>query len=330
MAQGWFDPEIVPASWFGSEATAVGWFDEDLVALGSSGPTYTLTADSASFALTGQTAGLAFNRVLSASSAGYTLSGQTAGLSFNRVLAADSASYSLNGQAVTLTYTPLSGPTYTLTADTAGYALTGQDTGLLRGWTLAAGNGAYSLAGQDATLSYSGSSVDVKVTWLAFDTASEPCDVKVSWLCFDTASTPCDVKISWLCLDTAATGVDGDGSKHKPRKFYLRRKGKILLFDTAEQADAYAEAEEIANAAIDKAKSRGAKKRVIARVFRDVPEPVEVIGISELEKLIENYQLPYDMGALLMRNDYAQIIDIQAIIRRLQDDEDEEFLLIFA
>lgn len=191
-------------------------------------------------------------------------------------------------------------------------------------------------------------STDVKVSWLAFDTSSEPCDVRVSWLCHDTASatcdvkvswvchdtssSTCDVKVSWLCLDTAATvtGVDGDGSKHKPRKFYLRRKGKILLFDTAEQADAYAEAEEIANAAIEKAKSRGAKKRVIARVFRDVPEPVEVIGISELEKLIENYQLPYDMGALLVRNDYAQIIDIQAIIRRLQDDEDEEFLLLFA
>lgn len=260
MAQGWFDPEIVPASWFSSEATAAGWFDKDLVALGSSGPTYTLTADAAS------------------------------------------------------------------------YALTGQDAGLLRGWTLAAENAAYSLAGQDVTLTHSGSSVDVKVTWLAFDTASEPCDVKVSWLCFDTASEPCDVKISWLCLDTAATvtGVDGDGSKHKPRKFYLRRKGKILLFDTAEQADAYAEAEEIANAAIEKAKSRGAKKRVIQRVFRDVPEPVEVIGISELEKLIENYQLPYDMGALLMRNDYAQIIDIKAIIQRLQDDEDDELLLLLA
>lgn len=176
----------------------------------------------------------------------------------------------------------------------------------------------------------SGSTVDVKVTWLAFDTASAPCDVKITWLCHDTASSPCDVKVSWLCLDTASTSADGDGSKHKPRKFYLRRNGKILLFDTAEQADAYAEAEEIANAAIEKAKSRGAKKRVIARVFRDVPEPVEVIGISELEKLIENYQLPYDMGALLVRNDYAQIIDIQAIIRRLQDDEDEEFLLLFA
>jgi len=303
-----------------------------LLALGGSGPTYTLTADSASYALSGQATGLSFNRVITADSAAYTLTGQATGLAFNRVLVADSASYALTGQAVTLTYTPLSGPTYTLTADTQSYALTGQSVGLARGWTLSAESASYSLTGQNVTLSYSGSAYDIKVYQAFVNTDATPYDIKVYQALFDTSAVPYDIKVYQCGFDTAAAAnQSGDGGRlYKPRKFYLRRKGKILLFDTAEQADAYAEAEEIANAAIEKAKSRGAKKRVISRVFRDVPEPIEVIGLSELETLIENYKLPYDMGAILMRNDYAQVIDIQAIIRRLQDDEDEEFLLLFA
>lgn len=43
---------------------------------------------------------------------------------------------------------------------------------------------------------------DIKVSWLAFDTAATPVDVKVSWIAFDTAATPVDVRVSWLAFDT--------------------------------------------------------------------------------------------------------------------------------
>lgn len=116
------------------------------------GSPYTLTADSASFSLTGQTATLAFNRTLAADSASYTLTGQATGLAFNRVLTADSASYALTGQDATLTYTPISGATYTLIADSASFALTGQPVGLAFNRVLAADTTSYALTGQDATL----------------------------------------------------------------------------------------------------------------------------------------------------------------------------------
>jgi hypothetical protein len=51
--------------------------------------------------------------------------------------------------------------------------------------------------GNQASIS-TGGSVDVKVSWLQFNTQATPCDVKVSWVQFDTNSTPCDVKVSWL------------------------------------------------------------------------------------------------------------------------------------
>lgn len=73
----------------------------------ATGATYTLTAESGSFALTGQDAGLAFNRVL----------------------VADTNSFALTGQDVTLTYTG-NGYTYTLSAESGSFALAGQDATL--------------------------------------------------------------------------------------------------------------------------------------------------------------------------------------------------------
>lgn len=143
---------------------------------GGGGPTYTLTADSASytltgqatgltfnrvltadtqsFALTGQAAGLAFNRTLAAASGSFALTGQDAGLAFNRVLSAASGSYALDGQDVTLTYTPISGATYTLTAASGSFALAGQDTGLAFNRVLTADTQSYSLSGDVAGLAF--------------------------------------------------------------------------------------------------------------------------------------------------------------------------------
>ena len=140
------------------------------------GATYTLTAASGSFALTGQDAGLAFNRVLAADTQSYALTGQATGLAFNRTLAADSGSfaltgqdaglafnrvlsaangsYALDGQDVTLTYTPISGATYTLGAASGSFALTGQDTGLAFNRVLTADTQSYSLSGDVAGLAF--------------------------------------------------------------------------------------------------------------------------------------------------------------------------------
>jgi len=122
----------------------------------------------------------------------------------------------------------------------------------------------------------------------------------------------------------ASSGGDGGTSK---RKYYIRRRKQILIFDSVAQVDAYIEAEEEAAEAIAKAKSRGAKKRVIARVFKEQPEAVEITPLAEL---IESYKLPYNVGELIASENYQQIVDIQRIIQRIRDDEDEELLLLLA
>lgn len=122
------------------------------VPVAAGGDTYTLTADSGSFALTGQATGLALNRVLSAASGSFALTGQAAGLAVNRTLSAASGSYSLTGQNATLTYTPTSTATYTLAAASGSFAVSGQDVVLAYNRVLSAANGSYLLTGQNATL----------------------------------------------------------------------------------------------------------------------------------------------------------------------------------
>jgi hypothetical protein len=50
--------------------------------------------------------------------------------------------------------------------------------------------------------------VDVKVSWLEFDSGGTPIDVKVSWLQFDSAAAAADVRVSWLAFDTQAPSAD--------------------------------------------------------------------------------------------------------------------------
>lgn len=125
-----------------------------------------------------------------------------------------------------------------------------------------------------------------------------------------------------------ATGGDGDGSMSRKR-YYLRRKGKILLFDTAAQADDYLEAEEEAQKAIAAAKSRGAKKRIAAKILKAV-EPVESVEIAPLQELVKAYSMPVNLPKLLTQQDYQQVMDVRAMIQRIQDDEDDELLLLLA
>lgn len=141
---------------------------------GAAGGAYTLTADSGSYTLTGQAAGLLAGRVLAAAQGSYALTGQSVALLKGNTLAAAQGSYALTGQDVallrglllsaaqgsyalsgqdaTLTYTPLGA--FSLTADQGSYTLTGQSVSLLWGPVLAAGQGSYTLNGQDATLTY--------------------------------------------------------------------------------------------------------------------------------------------------------------------------------
>ena len=168
--------------------------------------------------------------------------------------------------------------------------------------------------------------VDVKVAWVAFDTAAAPCDVKVSWVAFDTAAAPCDVRVSWICLDTAAS--TSYSQEVVLRKWYVKRKKRIYVFATPEEADAYIEAEAEAEAAVSKAQrtSRRARKRLRDKLL--TVEPIQTVDIDWLSELIAHFQIQADLAALLAQQDYERVLQIMAMAMEMQDEEDIELLLL--
>lgn len=118
-----------------------------------------IAADQGAFALTGQTAGLLFNRTLVAANGSYALTGQDVTLqkdtpgAYN--MPADAGSYAWNGSDAL--------GDYAMNAGMGSYALTGQDVTFSRtypqNYTLSADGGSYTFNGQNARLDWSGAPI---------------------------------------------------------------------------------------------------------------------------------------------------------------------------
>lgn len=113
------------------------------------------------------------------------------------------------------------------------------------------------------------------------------------------------------------------------RRVYIKRDKRILIFDTLEQADAFVEAEELAQEAIDKAQktSRRARKRVKTRFVKDVAQP-EVIELDLLSRLVKGYAIPVDFPKLIQSQDLQTIAAINLLAMQMQDEEEIELLLM--
>jgi hypothetical protein len=140
----------------------------------STANSYTLTAGSGSFALTGSAATLKAARLLTASAGSFTVTGSPATLKKGYLLTASSGSFVLTGSVATLTAARkltasagsfvINGAAATLkrglllTAGSGSYALTGSSATLLKALKLVAGSGAYTVTGSSATLTKSSAS----------------------------------------------------------------------------------------------------------------------------------------------------------------------------
>ena len=111
-----------------------------------------------------------------------------------------------------------------------------------------------------------------------------------------------------------------------PRKqrYYVKRKKQILIFDSAEQADAFLDAERQAEETIQKAQktSRLARKRLRTKIFKAIEQP-EIVPIDYPE--FRSIQLP----EFTTQQDLAEFVRIALIARDIQDEDDLEALLMF-
>jgi hypothetical protein len=146
MADGIFDPLLVPGAWFDETVIPLGWFDEDFVEGASTGGAgYTLSVTAASITLTGQTVGLRVERKLAVTAAFVTLAGQNVTFRRGYRLSVTAAAVSLTGQDVALR------AARRLSVSLASVSLAGQSVSLLAGRKLAVSPASVAVTGQDVS-----------------------------------------------------------------------------------------------------------------------------------------------------------------------------------
>ena len=110
--------------------------------------------------------------------------------------------------------------------------------------------------------------------------------------------------------------------------WYVKRKKRIYVFNSAQEADAYLAAEAEAEAAVAKAQktSRRARKRLRDKII--TVEPIQTVDVDQLAQAVEHFSIPVDLPYLLAQQDFDRVMQILALAADMQDEEDVELLLL--
>lgn len=133
---------------FSSDVTTIQVDAVRVTLTATAGSSYTLTAETGSFALTGNNAGLIASRLLQASAGSFALTGNNAALLASRSLVCSAGSFAMTGNDASLLGTRI------LTASAGSFSLTGNAAGLLANRVLACSVGSFAMTGNDAELTY--------------------------------------------------------------------------------------------------------------------------------------------------------------------------------
>lgn len=109
----------------------------------------------------------------------------------------------------------------------------------------------------------------------------------------------------------------------KKRRYYVRKKGKILLFDTANEADSYIDSEHQAELTARAKTSRRARKRVRDAAVADFAP--EVIDLKITEYLADKFGM-VKIPDLVEQMDWDRLLYIQSLATELEEEEDASIL----
>lgn len=309
-----------------NDAGSVVWSDFyfDAVASGS----YTLTAATGSYALSGQSANLLKSRVLSAATGGYALNGVAAGLARSRLLTANTGAYVHTGVAANIIYTPAANA-YVLTANAGSYAFSGVGANLLRSRLLTGAAGSYALTGVSAGIAKSKKLTANTGTYTLAGNAATISYTPNAGAYTLTAETGAyslagnDATITTTA--TAAPSFNG-GFVMRTRKVYIKRGKQYLIFNNNAEADSYLAAEEAIETA--KKSSRGAAKRKLKALKVVKPEIAPEPKLEEIETLLAKFDVKFDISKII--DDIDSLYQIQYKLYELQQDEEDIELLLLS
>ena len=133
---------------------------------------------------------------------------------------------------------------------------------------------------------------------------------------------------AWGAIDSATQTFSAE-VELKLKRWYIKRKKQILVFNTAQEADDYVEALEQAEKAIQEAQktSRRARQRLRKKIV--TVAPIETVDIEPLSEAVSRFALP-ELPNLIQQQDFERFMQILALAREMQDDEDEVLLLLMS
>lgn len=299
-----------------------------------------LTASAGSYTLTGASAILERDRRLTSSAGAYSVTGVNASLSKNRTLTASAGSYAQTGVTANITYTP-GATNYTLTALAGSYSVTGASAVLKRDRKLTPSAGSYSQTGVNATLkvdsyliasagSYSLTGQSAGITYFSGPANNYTLTCLAGSYSYGEYVNDGYVEPGYIG-STTLTIKKPIAEVELSKKWYVKRKNQIHLFNSAEEADAFIESEAVAEEAIKQAQktSRRARKRLREKVYEATGvTPVETVQIDWLAQLVARYAIPVNLPEIIAQQDFERVMQIRALALEMQDEEEVELLLL--
>jgi hypothetical protein len=110
------------------------------------------------------------------------------------------------------------------------------------------------------------------------------------------------------------------------RPWYVRRGKRLHIFSSANDADAFIDAQEKAEALIKAKTSRRARQKVRQRIVTITPE--QTVEITWLAQLVSLYSIPVNLPELLAQQDFERVMQIYAQAMAMQEDDDLVMLLM--
>lgn len=296
---------------------------------------YTLTGAAGSYSLTGRAGTFQVGHSLSGAAGSYALSGNAGSFKVGRNLSGSAGAYGLTGNAGTFSYTPgtpgatnytLSGSAgaYVLAGNAASfkvdralsgavgsYLLSGNAAGFKVDRNLSGASGAYALAGNTASLTYTPGAVGS----IAYSLSGEAGSYSL---------TGSEASFSW---SGAVKGGGYDDDKPRKRRWFVEIDGRLLAFDSEQQALDALEAsepviEEVKPSRRQRAVAKSKRAEKIAAISQVATESINLQAVKEYADLMGR------LAEFAAAQQAAQYEQIRALHAQMIEEEEVEMLLL--
>lgn len=113
------------------------------------------------------------------------------------------------------------------------------------------------------------------------------------------------------------------------KRWYVRKNGRVYVFNSSEEADSYIAADKQADEAIAKAQatSKAAKKKIRRKIYDATGVEPESVSIDYVSGLVSLYGLQFDVPSLIAQSDFETFMQVALMAQAIEEEEIEMLLM---